>query len=74
MSAENFLEGKIEKIENDISVVVLTDGQKINCPNNVLPDDCQVGSSIKINISLSDSGQDESVAKSILNDVLNIKN
>lgn len=74
MSEENFLEGKIEEIKEDSFVAALVDGQKINGPLSVLPDDSQVGSTIKLKISLLENGQDDNMAKSILNDVLNIKN
>jgi hypothetical protein len=76
MTDQYLLEGKIEQFQDKIAIILTADGQKINWPIKNLPDDCQVGTAIKLILSTAKTleAEREKIAKTILNEILKDKN
>lgn len=72
MNQEYFTEGKIEEFKDTSAIVKLSDGQKVTWPIKNLPDNCSVGTKIRLslNTSQTDKAGNDEIARSILNEVL----
>lgn len=68
----HFLSGKVEKFEQKMAVILIDDGQKLLWPIKDLPDDCEVGTKVRLILATSKSDQEEreQVSKTILNEIL----
>ncbi|MFA6215671.1 MAG: hypothetical protein WC768_03825 [Patescibacteria group bacterium] len=67
-----FLAGSIERFEEKMAVIIMSDGQKLLWPVINLPPDCEKGEKVRIILSSagSDSQERDKIAKTILNQVL----
>lgn len=74
-TSHHWLAGTIERFEEKMAVILTKDGQKLLWPIKNLPDDCEVGTKIRLIISTSKTDQEErtALAKTILNEILQNK-
>jgi len=80
MASENFFQaqdsyhilGRVEKFEDKLAVIATADNQKIYWPIKNLPNDCEVGSEIRLVLTTAKTAEVERqlLAKTILNQVL----
>ena len=68
----NYLEGNIDRFEEEYAVIKLEDGQEIDWPIANLPEDIAEGEAIRIYIKEDGGKEEESAdkAKKILNELL----
>ena len=62
----------ITKFEDTFAVVTTTDGQTVRWPIKELPDDCAIGSQVRLVLATTQSDEEERkrLAKTILNEIL----
>ncbi|OGY43019.1 MAG: hypothetical protein A2729_05650 [Candidatus Buchananbacteria bacterium RIFCSPHIGHO2_01_FULL_39_14] len=66
------LKGKVENFTGKIATILTADGQKINWPIKNLPDDCQIGTAVRLVLKTNESDEEDrgQTAKTILNEIL----
>ena len=72
-SADIFsLEGTVEKFEDKMAVIKIMGGQELRWPIKQLPEDIEVGSSLRLTLSTAKTMNEEreKIAKTILNQIL----
>ena len=71
-----FLEGVVDKFEKKMAVIVIADGQKLLWPIKDLPEECEVGTAVRIILATSKTDQEEreKIALTILNQILKNNN
>lgn len=77
ISEKNYLiEGTINQFEDKMAVIIAQDGQKFFWPIKNLPEDCEVGTAVRLILSTSktDEEEREKIAKAILNEILKSDN
>lgn len=72
MTDLHFLEGTLERFEEKFGIIKITDGQELRWPIAQLPEDLQVGGTLRLGLhtSVTDEAEREALAKSILNEML----
>jgi len=65
------IEVTLKKIENEMAVVQMNDGQTISLPKHKIPQNIQIGNTFKLKPldSVSESQEHENLAKNILNQI-----
>lgn len=70
----NYLNGIVDRIEGEKAILSFSDGQKLNWPIEKLPPNCAESSPVRIMITAADelpeAGENELLAKDILNEIL----
>jgi RNA binding exosome subunit len=66
------LEGVVERFEDKVAIIVTADKQTLRWPIKNLPEDCEVGTAIRLIIRTDKSEQQEreKIAKTMLNQIL----
>jgi len=69
-------QGTIEAFQEKMAVILTRDGQKLLWPIKDLPEDCGVGSEVKLILTTvqSDQAERQQIAKTILNEILKNQN
>jgi hypothetical protein len=70
---ENFsVRGRIESFDRDTAIIKTADGQKISWPSHKLPEKCQIGDEVQLQLTTDElpKEQQETLAKTILNQLL----
>ncbi|KKQ79895.1 MAG: hypothetical protein UT02_C0021G0010 [Parcubacteria group bacterium GW2011_GWC2_38_7] len=67
-----YLEGTIDRFENDVAVIRLETGSSLLWPKEKLPSDCHEGSVVKVGVdsNLTKTTETEILAKDVLNEIL----
>lgn len=69
-----FIKAAIDRFEGDSAVIKTEDGQELLWPKNELPPDAKEGTAVRLNISTSQTDEEErtKLAKTLLNEILQI--
>lgn len=68
----NYLQGKIDRFEEDQAVIIFDDGQTLNWPRAKLADDTTAGAVIRVYLDSNpdETAGQEDLAKDVLNEIL----